>query len=51
MGRVKNPEASKVSPLIEIMALEKPPKYYLYNMLSQALEGLSPRLSFTRPSV
>jgi hypothetical protein len=46
MGRVTKLEASKAPPLMEVRELTKPPKYDLSTMLSQALEGLSPWLSF-----
>jgi hypothetical protein len=42
MDRVENPKASKVVPLREVWALEKPQKTYLFATFSQALEGLSP---------
>jgi hypothetical protein len=39
MCRVTNPEALKASPLKEVRALAKPPKYNLFVTFSQASEG------------
>jgi hypothetical protein len=45
MGKVTKPKDPKTSPLMEVKALAKIPKYDLSTMLSQASEGLSPYLS------
>jgi hypothetical protein len=42
MGRITNLEALKTSPLKEVWAPTKPPKYDLSSTLSQASKGVSP---------